>query len=64
MTRNQYQDVSPEEKNYLEWKDTFLSDPKHQALYEEEAAKSELWFHLVEAHSAMMEEKNDQTGQR
>lgn len=49
MTQKEYPDVSPEEKNYLEWRDTFLSDPKRRALYEEEAAKSELWFHLVDA---------------
>ena len=49
MTKKKYQDVSPEEKNYLEWRDTFLADPKRRVLYEEEAAKSELWFHLVEA---------------
>jgi DNA-binding XRE family transcriptional regulator len=41
--------LSKEEKNYREWRDNFLATPEHRALYEEESAKSELWFQLVEA---------------
>lgn len=46
---NDYQELSAEEKSYLEWRDNFLADPKRRALYEEEAAKSELWLQLVVA---------------
>jgi len=35
--------------HYKEWRDNFLSDPGRKALYEEEAAKSDLWLQLVEA---------------
>jgi len=34
---------------YQQWKDNFLSDPENRAIYEEEAAKSELWLQLAEA---------------
>jgi DNA-binding XRE family transcriptional regulator len=34
---------------YQDWRNKFLSDPEHRAIYEEEAAKSELWLQLVEA---------------
>jgi DNA-binding XRE family transcriptional regulator len=35
--------------HYQEWRDDFLSDPERKAIYEEEAAKSDLWLQLVEA---------------
>lgn len=47
--RQEYKDKSPEERNYLEWRDEFLADPEKRAIYEEEAAKSEVWLQLVEA---------------
>ncbi|MEP7288451.1 MAG: XRE family transcriptional regulator [Chloroflexota bacterium] len=34
---------------YQEWRDKQLTDPAFRAIYEEEAAKSELWLQLVEA---------------
>jgi DNA-binding XRE family transcriptional regulator len=43
---------SPEEAEYLNWRDEYLADPERQAIYEEEAAKSELWLQLVEARRA------------
>jgi DNA-binding XRE family transcriptional regulator len=34
---------------YQQWRDNLLADPATRALYEEEAAKKELWLQLVEA---------------
>lgn len=34
---------------YEEWRDALLADPEFRAIYEEEAAKKELWLQLVEA---------------
>jgi predicted XRE-type DNA-binding protein len=49
MTRKEQRAVTPEESAYLNWRDAFLADPERRAIYEEEAAKSELWRQLVEA---------------
>lgn len=38
--------------HYQEWRDQFLADPERRAVYEEEAAKSDLWLQLVEARQA------------
>jgi len=37
---------------YERWQKELLSDPETRALYEEEAAKKELWLQLVEARQA------------
>ena len=37
---------------YERWRDGLISDPENRRLYEEEAAKSELWLQLVEARMA------------
>jgi predicted XRE-type DNA-binding protein len=37
------------QKSYQRWRDELRADPEYQAVYEEEAAKSELWLQLVEA---------------
>lgn len=37
------------EEAYRRWRDRYLSDPENRRLYEEEAAKKELWLQLVEA---------------
>jgi DNA-binding XRE family transcriptional regulator len=34
---------------YALWREKLLSDPENRAIYEEEAAKKELWLQLVEA---------------
>jgi len=34
---------------YQEWRDGLLANPEYRAIYEEEAAKKELWLQLVEA---------------
>lgn len=35
--------------SYEKWRDSLLANPAYRAIYEEEAAKSELWLQLVEA---------------
>jgi len=40
------------EPSYREWRDELRADPEYQKIYEEEAAKSELWLQLVEARQA------------
>ena len=40
-------------KAYREWRNELLADAETQALYEEEAAKKELWLQLVEASQAV-----------
>jgi len=37
---------------YQAWRDELLADPEGRRLYEEEAAKKELWLQLVEARQA------------
>jgi DNA-binding XRE family transcriptional regulator len=34
---------------YQEWRNNLLANPENRAIYEEEAAKKELWLQLVEA---------------
>lgn len=34
---------------YLEWRDSLWANPEYRAIYEEEAAKKDLWLQLVEA---------------
>src|SRR5262245_56991537 len=39
--------------SYQRWRDKLLADPESRGLYEEEAARGELWLQLVEArHTA------------
>lgn len=44
--------IAEGERAYQEWRDTLLSDPEMRAMYEEEAAKKEIWLQLVEARQA------------
>jgi DNA-binding XRE family transcriptional regulator len=37
------------ERSYTEWREKLLSTPKNRQLYDEEAAKKELWLQLTEA---------------
>src|SRR5436190_22635197 len=37
------------QRAYQEWRGALLANPETRALYEEEAAKKELWLQLVEA---------------
>ncbi|HLG73979.1 MAG TPA: XRE family transcriptional regulator [Chloroflexota bacterium] len=38
--------------SYKKWHDDLFADPQYRAVYEEEAAKSELWLQLAEARQA------------
>jgi DNA-binding XRE family transcriptional regulator len=40
------------EASYRRWKESLEADPEYRQVYEEEAAKSELWLQLVEARQA------------
>jgi len=42
-------DTTAGQQSYQEWRDALLSDPAIRTIYEEEAAKKELWLQLVEA---------------
>ena|SRR5258708_3674552 len=54
MTKNkkEYEDTTQEEASYQRWREKLLSNPRTRAIYEEEAAKSNLWLQLVEARQA------------
>src|SRR6478672_2359807 len=39
-------------ESYRRWVEELHADPEYQAIYEEEAAKKELWLQLVEARQA------------
>lgn len=41
--------IAAGEASYRGWKDELLADPEYRAVFEEEAAKKELWLQLVEA---------------
>src|SRR3954462_14372920 len=44
--------IAAGERAYQEWREQFFADPENRRLYEEEAAKKELWLQLVEARQA------------
>jgi DNA-directed RNA polymerase specialized sigma subunit len=53
MTKQEKQDYLKEgERDYQEWRESLVDTPEKRALYEEVAAKSELWLQLVEARLA------------
>lgn len=53
MTREAKQDyVKHGERDYQEWRESLVDTPEKRALYEEVAAKSDLWLQLVEARMA------------
>src|SRR5947209_1977046 len=49
MTQEKRNSIEEEQRSYQEWRDAFLANPETRAIYEEEAAKKELWLQLVEA---------------
>jgi DNA-binding XRE family transcriptional regulator len=49
MNPKESKEVSSGEAAYLQWRDELWADPEYRKIYEEEAAKSELWLQLVEA---------------
>lgn len=40
------------QRSFEGWRDNFLANPENRRIYEEEAAKKELWLQLVEARQA------------
>lgn len=44
--------ITEGERAYRRWRDGFLADPENRRIYEEEAAKKDLWLQLVEARQA------------
>src|SRR3954465_9589175 len=53
MTVEQERDYITEgEESYQRWADSLVADEEGRRLYEEEAAKKELWLQLVEARQA------------
>ncbi len=41
--------IKERQQAYQEWRNNLLANPENRAIYEEEAAKKELWLQLVEA---------------
>lgn len=52
MEQNKRNYIKEGEESYKRWRERLQADPEYQAIYEEEAAKSELWLQLVEARQA------------
>ena len=47
--------VEEGQQAYQEWRDNLFANPEFRAIYEEEAAKKEIWLQLVEApHKAVL----------
>ncbi len=44
--------IAEGQASYGRWRDRLLADPESRRLYEEEAARKELWLQLVEARQA------------
>ncbi len=44
--------VTEGQKSYEDYRKEFFADPQNRAIYEQEAAKVELWLQLVEARMA------------
>ena len=49
MTDEQRDLIAEGERDYEEWRAALVNTPEKRALYEETAAKSDLWLQLVEA---------------
>ena len=53
MTDKPSTDLATEGENrYDAWRERLLADPARRAIYDEEAAKKELWLQLLEARQA------------
>ena len=52
MTKSERPDIVAGKKSYQGWKAKLRQNPDYQQIYEEEAARSELWLQLVEARKA------------
>ncbi len=49
-TKRDYTELG--KQSYQRWRDELRAEPGYQAVYDEEAAKSDLWLQLVEARQA------------
>lgn len=52
MAKKERADIAAGKKHYEEWEAELFADPEFQSVYEEDAAKKELWLQLVEARQA------------
>lgn len=52
VTRRRPASAAAGARTYQEWRDELLSDARTRALYEQEAAKKELWLQLAEARQS------------
>ena len=53
MTKNEREDIiQAGEASYQRWQKKLHENPEYEVVYQEEAAKSELWLQLVEARRA------------
>jgi len=49
VVRRVHPDIEAGARDYEEWSRNLLADPRTRAIYDEEAAKKEVWLQLVEA---------------
>ena len=47
--QKRHDSIEEGQQAYQEWRNNLLTNPEYRAIYEEEAAKKELWLQLVEA---------------
>jgi DNA-binding XRE family transcriptional regulator len=47
--QKRHDSIEEGQQAYQEWRNNLLANPENRAIYEEEAAKKELWLQLVEA---------------
>src|SRR5574341_667281 len=53
MAKSEHRDpIEAGKASYQHWRDRLRDIPDYQAIYDEEAAKSDLWLQLVEARQA------------
>lgn len=52
MTQTEHDPITAGQRAYQEWHDRQMANPEFRRIYEEEAAKKELWLQLVEARQA------------
>ena len=51
-TQKEHPDIAAGKASYQQWRERLHADPEFARIYEEEAAKSELWLQLAEARQA------------
>ena len=53
MSDKEREDIQSGQKAYDNWRNRLRSNPEYEAIYKEEAAKSDLWLQLVEARQSL-----------